>query len=86
MRIMIVGGGFLPAKNYGGPVVSIENLVNLVDTVEFYIVTRDHDWKDNKKLKGISDGWNLFNSHTKVLYLPDTDHAVKKYKHIIILF
>lgn len=82
MKIMIVNGGFLPAKNYGGPVVSIENIVNFMDD-DFWIVTRDHDWKDEKKLSGISSGWNQFNDHTKVIYLSDSEHSINRYRDII---
>lgn len=79
---MIVYGGFLPAKKYGGPVVSIENLVNFFDH-SFWIVTRDHEWKTNEKLTGIHDGWNIFNDHTKVIYLEDSEHTKKRYISII---
>lgn len=82
MKIMIVNGGFLPAKNYGGPVVSIENIVNFMDD-DFWIVTRDHDWKDDKRLPGISSGWNQYNDHTKVIYLSDSEHSINRYREII---
>ena len=82
MRIMIIYGGFRPAKKYGGPVVSIENLVNFLDDT-FWIVTRDHDWKSDEKLPGIHEGWNTFNDHTKVLYLADSEHTKARYTEII---
>lgn len=82
MKIMIVYGGFLPAKKYGGPVVSIKNLVSFLDD-SFWIVTRDHEWKSNDKLPGIQAGWNTFNDHTKVLYLEDSEHTKERYINII---
>lgn len=83
MRIMIVAGGFLPAKNYGGPVVSIENIVSLVNDFDFWIVTRDHDWKNKEKLTGIERGWNTFLDNTKVIYLSDKEHNKANYVRII---
>ena len=83
IRVLIVSGGFLPAKNYGGPVVSIDNIVSWVKQCDFWIVTRDHDWKDTRKLDGIGSGWNEYNANTKVLYLSDSEHTKKKYRGII---
>lgn len=83
MRIMVVMGGFLPAKRYGGPVVSIENMVNFLTKQEFYIVARDHDWKSDEKLSGINEGWNTFGNNTRVIYLSDNEHNVKRYVALI---
>ena len=75
---MIVCGGFLPAKKYGGPVVSIENLVSFLDD-SFWIVTRNYEWRSNEKLSGIQAGWNNFNDHIKVIYLEDYEHTNERY-------
>ena len=82
MKIMIIYGGFLPAKKYGGPVVSIANLVSFLND-SFWIVTRNREWKTNEKLPGIQAGWNTFNNHTKVLYLEDSEHGKERYISII---
>lgn len=69
MRLLIVISGFYPAKNYGGPVVSIENFTNLLGKdCECYIVTRDCEFGTNEKIKGIKKGWNIF-FNAKVLYV-----------------
>ena len=83
MRIMMIGGGFAPAKKYGGPVVSMVNLCNFDTTSEYYVVARNHDWKNEEKLVGIHSGWNVFNDNTKVLYLGDDEHTVGRYKDIV---
>lgn len=83
MRIMMIGGGFAPAKKYGGPVVSMVNLCNFDTTSEYFVITRNHDWKEEEKLVGIHSGWNVFNDNTKVLYLEDKDHTIETYKNII---
>lgn len=45
MRILIFNGYYYPAKNYGGPQTSIQNLVATCgDQHEFYIVSRNHDF------------------------------------------
>lgn len=80
MRILIIAGGFLPAQKYGGPVVSIDNLCTLLDD-EFYVVARNHDLGEQKKLEGISQGWNI-RSNCKVLYLQDSECKYKRFMEI----
>lgn len=83
MKIMIAVGGFYPAKRYGGPAVSIENLVNFISDTKFYVVTRNHDWKSSERLNGIEEGWNIYNPHTQVIYLSDSVKRVSQYSKII---
>ena len=69
MKILIVAGGFLPAKKYGGPVVSIDNLCSLLkDEAEMYVIADDHDNGESKRLEGIKEGWNQ-RSNCSVYYL-----------------
>ena len=74
MRILIIVGGFFPAKNYGGPSVSIDNLCTLIqdDKNECYIITTDHDHKSKERLDGIEEGWNI-RKNCSVLYLRERE-------------
>lgn len=57
--IVIFIGGYLPGKKYGGPVTSLENFTNqLHDNYDIRIICSDHDFKENDRYKGITDGWN----------------------------
>ncbi len=83
MNILIVAGGFFPAKNYGGPVISIDNLCSLLhEDISFYIIASDHENGDTKRLIGISHGWNN-RSNSKVIYLPDNELKRSRFIEII---
>lgn len=46
-KILIFNGYYYPSKNCGGPITSIENIVNTCcDEFEFYIVCYNHDFND----------------------------------------
>jgi len=63
--------GFYPAKKYGGPVNSIQNLCDLLrEDAECYILTCDHDLGDRERLDGIEYGWNQ-RRNCQVMYLSD---------------
>ena len=81
--VAIFIGGYLPAIKYGGPVTSIANLVdNLGDTIEFYIITHDHDMGSQTKLADIHDGWNTVGK-AKVLYIPEKSFCKSRFKDIL---
>lgn len=83
-KILIVAGGFYPAKKYGGPVVSIDNLCTLLSSSEFkfYVIASEHDLFDAKRLDGISEGWNN-RGNCKVMYLADRDFSFSKFIKIL---
>ena len=59
MKVLIITEGYFPGNNYGGPPVSINNLCRLLkDKADFFIITKDHDFKDRKRYDNITDGWN----------------------------
>ncbi len=71
-RILILSGGYLPGENYGGPVVSLSNMVdNLSDEFEFYILTKNHDLNTSKPYENVEEGWNQVGA-AKVKYFPDS--------------
>ena len=59
MKVLIITEGYFPGNNYGGPPVSINNLCRLLkDKADFFIITKDHDFKNRKRYANITDGWN----------------------------
>ncbi|MEH7378272.1 glycosyltransferase family 4 protein [Neobacillus drentensis] len=82
-KILIFATGYLPGKNYGGPVTSISNFVNLCgDELDIYIVTTNHDFKDTKVYDDIKPGWNKV-GNAKVLYLSDAHFTYKRLKNLV---
>ncbi|MDN6572214.1 MAG: hypothetical protein L0L22_14595, partial [Staphylococcus equorum] len=68
-KVLISISGFFPAKNFGGPAISINNLTKtLSKKYEFFIVTGNTDLNSTKVLNGITSGWNKRNN-CKVKYL-----------------
>lgn len=83
MKILIVIGGFWPAQNCGGPVISIDNLCTLFASEhEFYILTVDHDLNNKERFKNIRDGWNHRNN-CQVLYMRETEVQYLTLKKIV---
>ena len=71
VKILIANGGFYPAKNYGGPVVSIDNLCSLInDVADCFVICTDHELKQKERLPGIDEGWNE-RENCRVQYFPD---------------
>ena len=82
-RLLIFTPGYPPARNYGGPPVSISNLTEAIGgECDAYIVTSDHELKKSARLDGISDGWNKLGS-ASVLYLPDREMTRSRFCEII---
>lgn len=83
MKVLIANGGFYPAKKYGGPVVSVDNLCTLLKgEIEFYIVCVDHDMGETNRLEGIEEGWNNRNN-CKVQYFHENNITKRKVESII---
>ncbi|MGH2106890.1 glycosyltransferase [Aerococcus urinaeequi] len=74
-NILIFNAGYTPAKTYGGPVVSISNLVkSLHDKFNFSIITNSTEINSDENIDGIDV--NLVNSgeySEEILFL-DKDH------------
>lgn len=81
--IAIFIGGYLPAKNYGGPVTSIANIAeNLGKEYNIKIISNNHEFNESKKLSGIHDGWNkIGNAH--VIYLYDREYTKKNFVNLL---
>lgn len=82
-KVLIINGGYYPAKNYGGPVVSIDNICTLLqDRFDFYILCTNHELGDTKHLKGIKEGWNN-RANCQVQYLSNEEICEKKLDQIV---
>ena len=82
-RVLILYDGYLPAKNFGGPVVSLSNLINLCEEeIEFYIFTLNHDLNEKRVLNGIQQGANKIGKAT-VYYFSNNNFNIRKFKNII---
>lgn len=70
-KILIFSEYYYPAKNYGGPLTSIRNIVNTCsDEFDFYLVSYNHDFNDPKPFENIANHWNQVDK-AKVLYCDD---------------
>jgi len=83
MNVLVIACRYYPAKNCGGPVVSIDNICNLLcDKISFYIVASDTDIGEKSRLVGLTDGWNE-RANCRVMYLSEKERTKEKYKSII---
>ena len=76
-KVLICIDWFLPGTNSGGPVQSYVNLIeHFKDEFDFYVVTRNTDYKSDMPYKGIScNAWNSLMPHLNVFYL--SNHEIK---------
>lgn len=78
-RLLIITPGYIPAKNYGGPVVSISNIVsNLGGEYDIYIITSNYEFKGNERLVNNNEKFVEVNG-AKVYYL---DKNQMKYQYL----
>lgn len=68
-KVLIYNGYYYPAKNCGGPITSIENIVNACcDEFEFYIICYNHDFNDDAVFDVPTSKW-LDVGNAKVMYV-----------------
>lgn len=83
-KILVLYGGYLPGRNYGGPVRSLQNLVDLLgDDVDFYIICSDHDMNSSTRYTGISAGWDQVGK-AHVRYLSDSEFQRGRVEQIVM--
>jgi glycosyltransferase involved in cell wall biosynthesis len=82
MKILIIMAGFFPGKKYGGPPVSVDNFCTLMQDLECYIVTKNHDKGNLKPYEGVSNGWNERNN-CKVMYLSDDKYNKSNFEVLL---
>lgn len=84
-KILIFNGYYYPSKNCGGPVTSIENIVNTCyDDYDIYIVCYNHDWDDNTPFNVDTNKWTQFGK-AKVMYV-ENNYLDFSMKHMGALF
>jgi gliding motility-associated-like protein len=84
-KILVFIDWFLPGYKAGGPITSVSNLVeSLSDFFEFYIVTSDRDYLEEKPYeKIIANKWQFFDKNIKIIYLSPEKITVKTIKEIV---
>ena len=83
MRVLVFAGFYYPAKNAGGPVVSIDAICTLLhERIEFYVVALDHDLGSKRRFQDIKPGWNK-RDNCSVLYLSEQDMNEKTFARLI---
>lgn len=82
-RILIVMGGFLPGKKYGGPPVSADNFCSLMkESADCYIITHNHDMGEPTPYQEITEGWND-RGNVKVMYVADEQYNYSTFERVI---
>jgi len=82
-KILLFAGGYLPAKTYGGPVVSMSNIVDSCGNLyRFKVIACNHEKDDNRVLEGIKEDWNQVGK-ADVIYLSNAQINFKSIYNII---
>ena len=68
-KILVFNGYYIPAKNYGGPTLSLQRIIETCsDEYEFYVIASNHDLNDTNIFPNIRADWNDVGL-AKVLYI-----------------
>lgn len=82
-KVVILYGAYIPAKNAGGPITSLRNIVEQCgNEIEFYIITRNHDIGDKTPFD-LPENKILEVGRGKVIYLSDNNYTGKNIKQKI---
>ena len=83
-KILIFIDWFTPAVNAGGPISSVENMVNLLaNDFEFYIITGSKDLNSDQNLKGIVlNKWQKVGM-ANVIYMDKDQRKIKTIKALV---
>lgn len=70
-KILVFIDWFLPGYKAGGPITSVANIIeNLNENFEFFIITSDTDYQENKPYDNITPNkWLDFSLNVKVFYI-----------------
>ena len=83
-KILIFIDWYKPAYKAGGPVISISNLVNLLnDEIEFYIITSNKDLNEINPLSKIEFNQWMHLNNTRVMYLDKQNQNIKNFKNLV---
>lgn len=82
LKVLIPSGGYFPAKTYGGPAVSIQNLCRLLgDEISFTILAPDYEL-DGSRIEFNHDSGLNEEDKTNVIYLKKSDENYDVYLKI----
>lgn len=83
-KILILNGQYLPGYKGGGPIRSIQNMVeSLSDEYEFYILTSDRDFREEKPYENIeTNKWIKMNGYN-VYYMTPEKQTLFGFKKVI---
>lgn len=94
-KVLIYNGYYYPSKNCGGPITSIENIVNACyDKFDFYIICYNHDFNDFTSFSISVNEWHRV-GNANVMYvepgyldfsLSNTERLFKELKPDLIWF
>lgn len=86
-KILIFTDWFSPGFKAGGPIRSIENLINTLESVfEIYIITSDRDFKDLTPYETIEiNTWIKYGNHSKIFYVSPDFYSYRNLKKVIKL-
>ncbi len=85
-KILIFNGYYYPSKNCGGPITSIENIVNACyKKFEFYIICYNHDFGKKNRFDVEINKWVKV-GNAKVMYVEQgyLDFSIKNMKKILV--
>lgn len=84
-KILIFNGYYYPSKNCGGPITSIENVINACsDTFDFYVICYNHDFNDSSEFDVPLNKW-IKNGYANVMYVKK-GYLDFSFKHLYQLF
>ena len=85
-KILIFNGYYYPSKNCGGPITSIENIVNTCcDEFTFYIICYNHDFNDRTVFNVDLNCW-IKVGNANVMYVEHgyLDFSTKRMKQLLL--
>jgi glycosyltransferase involved in cell wall biosynthesis len=79
-KVLIFSDSYLPGYKGGGPIVSVSNLVDVIeDDVEVLVCTRNHDFGDEEPYHGIVSNKEIISKNHRILYLSSFNfHSIAK--------
>ena len=82
-RLLVFTGFYLPSFKAGGPVKTLENMVDQLDAFNFELVTRDRDLGDSKAFPNVEVNAWLVVDNSSVMYLAPEVLSLKHISHVI---
>ena len=84
-KILVFNGYYLPAKNYGGPLTSLQNVIETCsDEFEFYVISRNHDYGSSVPFELKTNIWHKLGK-ANIMYIENgyLDYSIKN-MHLLL--